>query len=140
MKTVFVDSLYWTAIVKPDDPWGQPAKAARRALGEALLVTTDEVLTEFLAALSRGGPRLRQAAVKMVRAILSNPNVRVVPQARDGFLAGLARYESRHDKEYSLTDCISMNVMDSNGIREVLTNDRHFAQEGFIVLIKKDGG
>lgn len=89
MKTVFADSLYWIAIVKPGDQWGAPAKAARESLGDAIVVTTDEVLTEFLAALRRGGPQLRKAGAKMVRAILDNANIRVMPQARDGFLAGL---------------------------------------------------
>lgn len=140
MKTAFADSLYWTAIVKPGDQWGDPAKAAKKSLGDAIVVTTDEVLTEFLTALSRGGPALRKMAVKMVRAIMDNPNVRVIPQARDGFLAGLNKYESRQDKEYSLTDCISMNVMETQGISEVLTNDHHFEQEGFVVLIKKVSG
>jgi len=137
MKTVFADSLYWTAINKPNDAWGEAARAAKQSLGEAILVTTDEVLTEFLAAISRGGPALRKAAVKMVRAILSNPNVKVVPQTRDGFLGGLEKYDARQDKEYSLTDCISMNVMIAEGISEVLTNDHHFEQEGFVVLIKR---
>jgi len=98
------------------------------------LLTTDEVLTEFLAALSCGGERFRGQAVKMVRAILDNPNVKVLPQSRDSFLRGVDLYEQRLDKEYSLTDCISMNAMRSECITEVLTNDRHFAQEGFHVL------
>lgn len=140
MRIVFADSLYWTASVKPGDQWSGPAKAARQRFGEAIVVTTDEVLTEFLAALSRGGPTLRKTAVKMVRAIMSNPNVRVMPQTRDGFFAGLSKYESRQDKEYSLTDCISMNVMESQGISDVLTHDRHFEQEGFVVLITKGLG
>ena len=37
--------------------------------------------------------------------------------------------------QYSLTDCSSMNVMDAEGIRDVLTHDRHFRQEGYNVLI-----
>ncbi len=38
------------------------------------------------------------------------------------------------DKGYSLTDCISMQTMKSFSITEVLTHDKHFAQEGFTVL------
>jgi predicted nucleic acid-binding protein len=49
----------------------------------------------------------------------------------------MTRYEGREDKEYSLTDCISMNVMDSHRLTEALTNDHHFEQEGFTVLIQK---
>ena len=139
MKTVFADAVYWIARVKPNDPWCDAAKAARDQLGQVRIVTTDEVLTEFLASLSKGGPTLRRTAVKMVRAILANPNIKVVPQSRHSFQKGLSRYESRDDKQYSLQDCISMNVMESEAIKEVLTNDHHFEQEGFTVLMKGDG-
>jgi predicted nucleic acid-binding protein len=137
MRAVFADSLYWISIVKPNDPWRDAAKAARKELGEVRTVTTDEVLSEFLAALSASGERLRRQAAKMVRAILSNPNVKVVPQSRDSFLRGLELYEQRGDKEYSLTDCISMNAMRSEAITDALTNDCHFEQEGFTILMKK---
>jgi predicted nucleic acid-binding protein len=136
MKKVFADCHYWIAIVKPGDQWAEAAKSAKTLLGEALIVTTDEVLTEFLAAL-RSGEYMRKQAAKMVRFILENPNVKVIPQTRDSFLKGLAFYESRNDKEYSLIDCISMNVMKNESLVEVLTNDRHFEQEGYTVLIKK---
>jgi len=138
MKTVFADSLYWIAMARPGDQWNGPASVARKGLGEAVIVTTDEVLAEFLNALSSYGPPLRKTTVRMVRAIMNDPNVRVIPQTRDGFLAGLQRYDDRQDKKYSLTDCISMNVMKAKGISEVLTNDHHFAQEGFEVLVKRD--
>ena len=138
MKKVFVDSQYWIAIVRPNDPWKEAATRAKTSLENVILITTDEVLSEFLAALSKGGPAIRQAAVKMVRAIMGNANVRVVQQTRDGFLKGIERYESRKDKQYSLIDCISMNVMDLNSLTEILTNDHHFKQEGFFSLMKKD--
>ncbi|MBW2118199.1 MAG: type II toxin-antitoxin system VapC family toxin [Deltaproteobacteria bacterium] len=136
MKKVFADSHYWIALAKPRDQWEKAAKAARELLGEALIVTTDEVLTEFLAALS-SVKYLRQLAAKMVRSILENPNVKVIPQTRDSFLKGLTFYERRNDKQYSLIDCISMNVMKNESLVEVLTNDSHFEQEGYTVLIKE---
>ena len=136
MKEVFADTLYWIAIAHPKDQWKAPALEAKRKLGDVIIVTTDEVLTEFVNALSKGAD-LRAAAVRIVRTILKNTNVKVVSQTRDGFLKGLERYENRPDKDYSLTDCISMNVLESVGIRKVLTNDHHFDQEGFTVLISK---
>ena len=136
MKRVFADTLYWVAIVRPRDQWESPALMARKALGDVCLVTTDEVLGEFLAVL-RQGPHLREKAVQMVRAILKSPNVNVVPQTRMSFLAGLEKYASRKDKTYTLTDCISMNVMEQESIQEILTNDHHFEQEGFVALITK---
>ena len=58
------------------------------------------------------------------------------PQSRESFLAGLRLYEQRNDKGYSLVDCISMTTMRRQGISEVLTNDRHFIQEGFSVVLR----
>lgn len=93
------------------------------------------MLAEFLTALGQGGEGTRRLGVKMVRAILDNPSVRVLPQSRDSFLRGVDLYARRPDKEYGLTDCISMNAMRSESVSEVLTNDYHFAQEGFTLLI-----
>lgn len=74
---------------------------------------------------------MRRKAVINARRILDDSGVRVVPQSRDAFLSGMALYEARPDKGYSLVDCISMQTMRKEGLIEVLTNDRHFEQEGF---------
>lgn len=57
-------------------------------------------------------------------------------QSRESFLRGLALYEARPDKGYSLTDCISIEAMRQKGLTEVLANDRHFEQEGFRALFR----
>ncbi len=51
---------------------------------------------------------LRADAGKIVRSILSARTVHVMQQSHESFLDGLALYEARPDKGYSLTDCISM--------------------------------
>lgn len=137
MTTVFVDTLYWIAITRPGDPWQEASKRAKASLENVRLLTTDEVLIEFLASLSRGGEHIRRQAVKMVREILANPNVKVLAQSRDSFLRGVGLYEQRPDKEYSLTDCISMNAMWSESVTKILPHDHHFEQERFDVLITK---
>ena len=62
----------------------------------------------------------------------------MVAQSHESFLAGLALYERRPDKQYSLVDCISMNVMRQKQVQEILTHDRHFSQEGFTRLLGCD--
>jgi len=66
MTDVFADTLYWLAIIRPSDSWREPAERARASLGPRRLVTSDEILTEFLAAVSAGGPLLRRKAVETV--------------------------------------------------------------------------
>ncbi len=50
-------------------------------------------------------------------------------------MKGFELYNARLDKGYSLTDCVSMNVMREQNISEILTNDDHFEQEGFQILL-----
>ena len=136
MKIVFADTLYWVALTNPNDQWHQAARDASERIGPARLITTGEVLVEFLNFFSEYGPILRQKAVALARKILGNPNISVVPQTRDSFSLGLKFYESRKDKQYSLTDCISMETMREHRVQEVLTKDHHFEQEGFRRLLK----
>jgi len=133
VRRVFADTLYWLAVFLPDDAWADAARSAD--VTEALLITTEEVLAEFLAAVSAHGDHTRRLACRLVREILNDPDVEVVSQSHESFLAGLALYERRPDKHYSLVDCISMNVMRQKDVQEVLTNDRHFSQEGFVRLL-----
>jgi predicted nucleic acid-binding protein len=108
---------------------------ASRLIGTATLVTTEEVLTEFLNHFSAYGTPMRVEVARTVREFLNDPVIIVVPQSRQTFRGGLALYEARQDKEYGLTDCISMVTMRQAGISEVLTHDDHFTQEGFIHLL-----
>jgi predicted nucleic acid-binding protein len=71
-----------------------------------------------------------------VTSLLADPAIRVIPQSRASFQSGLDLYLARPDKGDSLTDCISMQTMRREGIAEVLTNDRHFEQEGFRALFR----
>ena len=139
MTEVFVDTAYLVALARRQDQWHKTAVAARTRLGEVALVTTDEVLTEFLTAMSNAGPGLREDAASTVREILESGAIRVLAQTHQSFLDGLDRYGRRLDKGYSLQDCISMNVMEAEEATEILTSDHNFQQEGFTILMKQDG-
>ncbi len=130
MNRAFADTVYWVARINPRDHWHAGFKAA----GPMPLVTTDEILDEVLAHFSAYGPAMRLRAGRIIRQILNHPDVEVVPQSRQSFLDGLALYESRLDKDYSLTDCIAMLTMRQRGLTDVLTRDAHFAQEGFTLV------
>jgi predicted nucleic acid-binding protein len=104
-------------------------------LASAAIITTDEILTELMTFFS-ADPWLRSRAAATVRSLLVDPEIRVVPQSRASFLAGLELYAARPDKGYSLVDCISMQTMREEGLTKVLTNDRHFEQGGFRTLFR----
>lgn len=136
MRTIFADTFYWIALANPNDDWHDTVEAVSRTLNPFQLVTTDEVLGEFLTFFSGQGPVMREKAALMVRRVMRNPNARTVPQTRSSFERALRLYESRRDKAFSLTDCSSMECMREHGLHEVLTNDHHFEQESFTILCK----
>ena len=114
----------------------QRALAFTTERADSPLVTTDEVLGEYLTFFATAPEPMRRKVLTNAEHILNNAGVRVVPQSRASFLSGMALYGARPDKGYSLTDCISMQTMRKEGLTEVLTNDRHFEQEGFRALFR----
>ena len=136
MRRVFADAVYWIAVANRKDHWHAKVVQTMRSLGPVSLLTTDEVLDEFLTHCSGHGPAMRGVAASTVRKALSNPLVTVLPQSHQSFLSGLALYEARPDKDYSLTDCITTETMRAEGISEILTHDNHFTQEGFTILLR----
>jgi uncharacterized protein len=118
------------------DPAHARALDLGRSLAPDMIVTTDEVLTEYLTFFARARPSIRDGVGRTVAELIDAPGVRVVPQSRESFLSGLQLYRARPDKGYSLTDCISMQTMRRERLTEVLTSDRHFEQEGFRALFR----
>jgi len=100
------------------------------------IVTTGELLTEYLNFFSSSPVPFRRKATLGVEQLLASSVVRVIPQSRESFRAGLQLHGRRLDKGYSLTDRVSMQTMRREGLAEALTNDRHFEQEGFRALFR----
>lgn len=134
MRVVFADTGYWEALLNPNDKLHAKAQEASAALGKVRLLTTEMVLDELLAALSK--VPARPFAIRGVEAIRSNPNVEVIPQTSLQFSTAFDRYCSMADKEWSLTDCASFNVMGERGLTDALAHDRHFEQAGFVALLR----
>ena len=135
MRRLFADSVYWIALASRKDQWHQKAYELDHSLEGVQIVTTQEILTEFLTHFCEHGHYMRRSVLAFVESISADPGIVVRPQSDRSFSSGLNLYKSRPDKEYSLTDCISMETMREEGIIEVLTRDSHFTQEGFTVLI-----
>jgi uncharacterized protein len=136
MRTVFADTFYWISFFNPNDIWYKQVRTITRSLEPLSIVTTEDVLSEVLTFYSNSGLTIRQRTVELVRGILESDDIQVIKQSHELFLEGLDLYERRLDKGYSLPDCISMNVMEKLDINQVLTHDKHFTQEGFLILFK----
>ena len=135
MKTVFADTGYWLAALNPRDDWHGRAIEASRALGNKVrFITTEMVLDELLAALSK--VPVRGLAIVGAQAIRNNPNTEVVPQTSIQFSDAFDVYRRMPDKEWSLTDCASFSLMKQRGITDALAHDHHFEQAGFTALLR----
>jgi len=99
MTALFADTFYWIALADIHDDAHQRALAITAARALSPIVTTDEVLTEFLNFFSTASERKRLAVAGSVQDILANPVARVIPQSRSSFLTGLELYTDRADKK-----------------------------------------
>ena len=134
MKFRFADTYYLLALVNTKDQAHD--LAVRHSQGRTLgLITTTWVLVEFADALSAVAKRAH--AAHFVRGLLAESYIEVVPPTVAQFERALTRYESRPDKEWSLTDCFSFLLMEERGISDALTADHHFEQAGFRALMKQ---
>jgi len=133
MRTVFADSFYFFALENDQDPAHAKAVAFLQAYRGRLL-TTGWVLTEVGDGFSHAANR--PAFLLTIDALRAEPNVRIIACSDELLDAGIELFRQRPDKDWSLTDCISLVVMTREGVTEALTGDRHFEQAGFVALLK----
>ena len=128
---VFGDAFFYVALInRKDEHHERVMEWARGFTGE--IVTTQWVLTEVADAFAESHIRRRLKAGfdEMAR----DRATRVIEVSPEYFARGLALYDARPDKEWSLTDCISIVVMGDEGLTEALTEDGNFEQAGFVAL------
>ena len=130
---VFADTYFYVALLNRHD--AQHVAALRWATKERpQVVTTEFVLLEVANFFKQ--PKDRGRFTTFVDSIRDDVASLVVPCDSTWFQKGLALFAARHDKEWSLTDCISFVVMNEYQLTEALTNDRHFSQAGFNLLLE----
>jgi predicted nucleic acid-binding protein len=135
-EKAFIDTAAWIALINRDDALHEQAKAVMDQLREAKfgLVTTEFILLEVANALSR--VPFRKRAVAYINGLRRLKTVQIVPASTEFLQIGWLLYSDRIDKEWSLTDCISFEIMWRENITRAFTSDHHFEQAGFIKLMR----
>ena len=132
MKPCFADAFFFLA-------WWNRRDLAHGRVQEFLggyagrLLTTRWVLMEVADAFA--GSRMRREVRRLFEEMEGDGQITIIEPAESLHRRGLALYDARPDKEWSLTDCISFVVMADEGLSEALTGDRHFEQAGFAALL-----
>ena len=115
------------------DQYHGQAKALLNRVRTAFEVwVTEAVLVEIGNALSSIN---RSGAVDFIKRCYITPNIKVAAVDTALFKRALDLYGNRPDKEWGLTDCISIVVMQDHGLMDALTTDEHFKQAGFRILL-----
>lgn len=136
MSEVFIDTAAWLALLNQSDSFHQQAKEIEQSLkaNKRRWVTTDFILIEIADALCQISQRSQTA--KLIKNLKNLKSIIVIELDQELLQQGLELYESRLDKNWGLTDCISFVVMQRREITEAFTCDQHFEQAGFIRLMK----
>ena len=136
MTPVFVDTAAWIALLDTTDNLHVQARQIMRGLRQqrAQLVTTEWVLVEVADALS--APAYRANVVAFVAQMRRSPLLHILPLSQALLDAGWTFYGDRPDKEWSLTDCISLVAMMQRQLTSAFTSDHHFEQAGYVKLMK----
>ena len=135
MADVFADACYWIARLNDRDSLHEIATLLSGSLGHRRVVTSELVLVEVLNFFAELGPEKRRAAVELTQTLRDDPDVDVIELSETKFWNAVDFYNSRPDQEWGLVDCASFQLMQTNDILEALTNDHHFTQAGFTILM-----
>lgn len=104
----------------------------RKALSR---LTTSYVLAEYVAlALVRG--LSHEKVIVFSAEILIDEAIEIIWVDEALHSKAVALMQARQDKTYSLCDAVSFVLMRERGLREALTTDKHFVQEGFLRLLQ----
>jgi uncharacterized protein len=133
MNACFADTFFFIALLFETDDAHADAQALAANL-PGRIHTTTWVLTELADAMSVPGRRER--FLPFLEFLRTNPMVTIEPPTQALFDRGVALYDQRPDKAWSLTDCISFIVMRDHELTDALTGDHHFTQAGFNCLMK----
>jgi predicted nucleic acid-binding protein len=134
---IFLDSAYPIALASSTDQHHPAAATVATSLmaKPKRLVTTRAVLLEIGSALAR--PQFRSLAVELLRSFERDPQLEIVAMDDGLYRRGFELFQSRPDKTWSLTDCVSFVVMDERGMTHALTSDQHFEQAGFVAMLRQ---
>jgi len=126
----FADTWFWIALINKKDSGHDAAKRLQGEVGDKI-VTSQLVLVELLAACSKI-PLLRKLVVDLKQRLNEGP-IRVIANSPEMFERAFEVYAKFTDKQWSLVDCASFEMMRDENLTEALTNDSHFEQAGFVI-------
>jgi predicted nucleic acid-binding protein len=130
--TTFIDTSFFIALLTKEDRFHAKADQAWRSLLESddSMVSTNYTLLETFSLIQN---RLGlEAVADFQRDVVPLLSLEWVDE--NCHEAGLAAVLTAKRRNLSLVDCVSFEIMRRNGLKNVLTFDKHFGEHGFYCL------
>lgn len=130
--TTFIDTSFFIALLTKEDRFHAKADEAWKSLleSDASLVSTNYTLLETFSLIQN---RLGlEAVTDFQRDVVPLLSLEWVDE--NYHEAGLASVLTAKRRNLSLVDCVSFEVMRRNGVKNILTFDKHFGEHGFHCL------
>ncbi len=133
---VFVDTAYLVALTNAADAHHTRAVKMAKAWAreKRTFVTSDAVLIEYANFFARSP--LRSLAAATLPRLRATTGWTIAGIDRALLARAEHRYAKHADKSWSLTDCLSMEIMNDESLAEIATTDVHFTQAGFRPLMR----
>ena len=136
MKSVLVDTSALIALGNIRDQFHAKAKKVFKELviTKSHFLTTNAVILELTNAFS--DVKYKPIAIRLLNLIEKSNNWTVITIDEEMMKKGINRFKQMKDKDWSVVDCISMIIAEDSDIIKIFTNDHHFVQAGFIILLQ----
>ena len=135
MRSIFIDTSAFLAVLDADDDHHAPAKSAWGEIlaSGSLLVSSNYILVETFALVQN---RLGLQAIRVFQEdivpLLATRWVDATIHA-----AATSALLAANRKKLSLVDCVSFEVMRHTAIKSAFTFNRHFQEQGFDCVPKQ---
>ena len=135
MKIILADTSALIALANKRDNFHVTATALYKSLitQKYRFLTHTAVLNEFANHLAE--VQYKSLVIQFIDSI-KNSTIWEIKSINPISHKGFKLYQDMDDKDWSLTDCISIHLARERKITQILTTDHHFEQAGFEILLK----
>jgi hypothetical protein len=138
MNNLFADTSGWAELIDAGLPHHMKCVEIYHQLHreQRKLITSNYVMTELVTLLASPLRFSRRQIITVVQSLKQSPHVEIIHIDKLLDSQSWQLFIQREDKNWSLVDCSSFEIMRQQRLWEALTTDHHFEQAGFTRLLK----
>ena len=131
----FIDTSGWYSLFVRTDKYHNSSLGVIKKLQKdySTFITTDYILDETFTLFK--ARMIAMQSAKLFEFVESSSFIRLEWISHERFLAAQNFYQKQIDHSYSFTDCTSFVLMKELRMDNVLTQDKHFREAGFNMLL-----